>query len=417
MVWLKSVLHTYRLKRAGFNHNLALRKVKRKKIIRVAFFIYSKTEWKFELLYRLMENDKRFEPLIVVVPWITYGNETMLEELTQTFKFFKTKGYNVKSSLVEETVEWLNVKKEIKPDLVFLINPWGTSLSEYQIENLGNTLTCYVSYTFVISYLYKDYFDRQAHNFVWRFFLETQLHKQFSNKYARNKGVNSFVTGYPGLDILLQKDYQPRDVWKIKDPKVKRIIWSPHHTITGMGGTLDYSTFLKYSDFMLEFAGKYKDQVQIAFKPHPSLRPKLNMDTYWGKEKTDLYYQKWAHLPNGQLNDGDYVDLFATSDGMINDSSAFAIEYLCAGKPELFLVNDDFVFERFNDVGKMALSNHYIGKCSDDIENFVLNVIIGGNDHMKNDRIDFFNSVIKPPNNITASENIFNHLKSELFGS
>ena len=413
---LRSINYSYRIKRAQLNHKVALKQVGKKEKIKVAFFIYYEAEWKFEGLYRLMENDNRFEPVIVIVPWISYGKETMLLEMRRTYKYFKNKEYNVVLSLNEKTGEWLNVKKEIQPDIVFLINPWGSSRPEYQIDNYNKILTCYVSYTFVISYLYQGYFNKPVHNLVWKFFLETQIHKQISKQYARNKGINTLVSGYPGMDKLLQKDYRPVDVWKIKDKNIKRIIWSPHHTISGMGGTLDYSTFLKYYDFMLDFAAKYQHQIQISFKPHPSLRPKLNMEEYWGKEKTDKYFQKWEQLPNGQLNDGEYIDLFATSDGMINDSSAFVMEYQFTNKPELFLANDDSILDRFNEVGKMTLSKLYIGKCQDDIERFLKNVIIGGKDSMKNERINFFNSVIKPPNNVTASENIYNCLKSEIFG-
>ena len=62
-----------------------------------------------------------------------------------------------------------------------------------------------------------------------------------------------------GMDIFLKKVYHLSDVWKFKDKKLKRIIWSPHHTITGYGSTLDYSTFLKYSEFMFNLAEKYRD--------------------------------------------------------------------------------------------------------------------------------------------------------------
>jgi CDP-glycerol glycerophosphotransferase (TagB/SpsB family) len=115
------------------------------------------------------------------------------------------------------------------------------------------------------------------------------------------------------------------------------------------------------------------------------------------------------------LNEGDYIDLFATSDGIINDSSAFVIEYLYTGKPQLFLANDETVSERFNEVGRMAILKHYRGMAKNDIEKFLDEIILEGNDYMNNERIRFFNTTIKPPNNITASENIYNCLKLEIF--
>jgi CDP-glycerol glycerophosphotransferase (TagB/SpsB family) len=182
-----------------------------------------------------------------------------------------------------------------------------------------------------------------------------------------------------------------------------------------MGATLDYSTFLTYADLMLEIANQYKDNIQIAFKPHPILRSKLSKEEIWGKAKTDKYYHKWEILPNGHLFEGEYIDLFLTSDGMIHDCGSFLIEYLYTNNPVMYILNDDSISDRLNDIGKMALSNHYHGKNNLDIDNFLNNVILSDNDYMSNERKLFFNSIIKPPNNVTASENIFNYLESVLF--
>lgn len=413
--WLNEVRFQYQLKKAPFYHKKALKKIREKEKIKIAFFILKSSVWKFEILYRLLENDEKFDPVIVICPYNSYGRETMLRYMNQAFEYFSSKGYNVAKTLDEKTGNWLNVKKEIKPDIVFFSVHWNLTRPEYQIQNYTKILTCYSTYTFVISHLYQGYFNQEMQNLVWRYFVETKVHQKLAQEYARNKGTNVVVSGYPGMDILLQNDYQPVDVWKIKDKKIKRIIWSPHHTITGFGSTLNYSTFLKYSEFMFNLAEKYSDQIQIAFKPHPILRSKLSLDEVWGKDKTDKYFQKWTDLPNGQLNEGEYFDLFATSDGLINDSSAFVIEYLYTAKPMMFLENDEDVAGRMNEIGKKALTKLYIGKSKEDIEKFIADVIINGNDTMKNERNEFFYSVIKPPNNVLASENIYELLKSEFF--
>ena len=407
----------YQLRNVQLNHKRALKKVRKKEKIKVVFLILSDAEWKYEELYRLMERDCHFEPSIVIFPFIAFGEETMLRQLNQAYEYFKNNKYNVVKTLNEKSGEWLDVNKEIQPDIVFFSVHWDLTRPEYNLKNYKKILTCYVTYTFVISYLYQGYFNQEMQNFVWKFFLETPVHQQLSKQYAHNKGINTIVSGYPGMDKLLQKNYRPVDVWKIKDKKVKRIIWSPHHTIQGMGCSLDYSTFFKYFDFMFDIAGKYQEHIQIAFKPHPLLRAKLSEVEVWGKERTDTYYQKWAELPNGQLNESEYINLFSTSDGLINDSSAFVIEYLYTNKPSMFLAHDDSVSDRFNEIGKMALTKLYIGKCEGDIEKFIKNVILKENDLMKDKRIHFFNSVIKPPNNTTATENIYNYLKSEIFGN
>ena len=412
--WIGELYFICRIKRIQLFQRNALKRVQKKDIITVAFFLISESNWKYEEIYNLMVKDDRFFPVIIICPLIGYGNEIMLREMNQAYNTFHKKKYYVIKSL-NESGNWLDVKKEIQPDIIFFTVPWNITKPEYLIQNYSKVLTCYVPYGFKNSYLYQDQFNKPMHNLVWRFYLETEIHKKLSLKYSRNKSVNTVVTGAPGMDKLLQKNYQPADVWKIKNKSLKRIIWAPHHTIPGKGASLDYSTFLKYYNFMLNIARKYEGQIQIAFKPHPLLRSKLGMEDVWGKEKTDVYYNKWAELPNGQLNEGEYVDLFYTSDGMIHDSASFIVEYLYTNNPVMFLANDDNVSDRLNEIGKIALSKFYLAKKREDIIQFIENVIIKGNDIMKVERIQFFNSTIKPSNNLTASENIFNDLKKSIF--
>lgn len=415
--FLKEVYFSYKLKRIYTLQKNAKSKIREKKNIKIAFFIFKESVWKFDQLYHLLQKDNRFEPIVVICPYNDFGEKDMLTSMRKAYDYFVLNNYNVIKTFNEETREWLDIKKKVNPDIIFFSAPWYFTRPEYQIENYKDRLTCYVPYTFVISYLYQGYFNQYMQNFVWKFFVETDVHKKISIEYSRNKGINAVVTGYPGMDKLINYSFNSIDVWKIKDRKIKRIIWSPHHTLPGMGATLDFSTFFMYNEFMLQMANNYKDRIQIAFKPHPTLKSKLYLDDIWGKTKTDEYFQKWENLYNGQLVEGDYIDLFATSDGMINDSSAFVIEYLYTQKPQLFLTRDDRVSERLNEVGKMALTIHYLGKCKEDIEDFINNIILNEQDIMCKERVQFFESKIKPPNNLTASENIFNYLASEIFES
>jgi hypothetical protein len=411
---IKSLTFYFQIKKLPHSHSAALKKVTQKKKIKVVFFLIHDSVWKYEGVYRLMEKDNRFDPLVVVCPYIIGGESNMLREIDQAYQSFKQEGYNVIKTL-KENGEWLNVKKEICPDLVCFTNPWILTRPEYLITNFLDTLTCYVPYGFKNSYLYWAHFKMPTQNLVWKFFLETEIHKKLSKIHSPNKGANTVVTGYPGMDIFLEKEHKPVDLWKIKDKKIKRVIWAPHHSIT-RGAVLDYSTFLSYAEFMLQLADQYQNEIQIAFKPHPVLRPNLSKEEVWGKEKTDEYYQKWVQLSNGLLQEGKYIDLFATSDGMIHDSSSFVIEYLYTNKPVMFLINNDTIPDKFNEIGKMALSKLYHGRSRIDIEAFIKEVIIKGEDIQKEERINFFNSVVRPPNNLLASENIFNDLKSSIFG-
>ena len=160
-------------------------------------------------------------------------------------------------------------------------------------------------------------------------------------------------------------------------------------------------------DQMVELAEKYNDRVQIAFKPHPVLKFKLI--NLWGKEKTEAYYQKWADMPNTQLEEGYYIDLFLTSDAMIHDCASFTAEYLFTRKPVLFIVRDQQQVEsHWNPFGRKCYNQHYHAHGLEDIECFINDIVISGNDPMQPQRETFFNQYLfdgKLP-----SENIYNFL-------
>jgi len=333
----------------------------------------------------------------------------MFKEISMAMDFFNKQNYPFLNSWDEQSQKWINIKEVIKPDIVFFSNPWAElSRPEYYLFNFLDKLTCYVPYGFKSSHLHQAHYNMPFQNLLWKIFYETETHKNLALKYSRNKGTNGIVTGYPGMDTLLDEFYKPENVWKIKNNSIKKIIWAPHHTIFGESDSnLGYSTFLRYSIFMQRIAEDYNGQLQIAFKPHPLLRAKMYIHPDWGKEKTDIYYEFWSSQTNTQLNESNYIDLFLTSDAMIHDSGSFMVEYLYTQKPVIFLVADKGITERFNEIGKMTFEQLYHGNCEKDIITFINEIVIGENDYKKNRRIDFFENFIKPPNNTLASENVF----------
>jgi CDP-glycerol:poly(glycerophosphate) glycerophosphotransferase len=381
-------------------------RLKTKAKIKVAFFLIHESIWKYEGVYRLIEKDKRFDPIVVVCPYIAYGEETMFRDMNKAYNFFITRGYNVVRTFNEDTKEWLDVKKHIKPDIIFFTNPYKLTKDEYYITNFLDYLTCYVQYSFTIANLNKQIYDQLFHNLLWKAFYETNIHKELAIENSRNRGCNVEVTGYPGVDILLNKKYIPSDVWKIQAKQLKRIIWAPHHTIES-GGILDYSNFLFYADFMVEVAKEYQDRIQIAFKPHPILKSKLYEYTEWGKMRTNEYFKKWQLLPNGQLEESAYEDLFLTSDAMIHDSGSFMTEYLFTGKPSLFTVRDKDLINRLNPFGQMVFDQLYHAIDEKEIIIFIEEVVIRGEDNLRNKRLEFYNNNLRLPGNSSASESIF----------
>ncbi len=387
------------------------KKIKNKNIIKVAFFSTFSSVWKYDKLYNLLYNHPKFKPQIFICPIVNYGKNNMINEMEKTYKLFKGKKYNAIKTYDSTNNKYLDIKDFFSPDIIFYSNPYKNLVDKrYHINNYKNTLSCYVPYA-IMTTNNKDFYDLNFHNIVWRIFGETNMHKTIASNIQRIRGENIIITGHPGCDPLEMGSKSFKDVWKIKNRKIKRIIWAPHHLLNELNRM---SNFLEYYDVFLEIANKYKDKLQIAFKPHPILKEKLFNTPNWGIEKTEKYFQKWKYLENGQYENSDYVDLFLTSDAMIHDSGSFITEYLYTGRPSLFMVRNDDVMNSWSLYGKKAISMHYQSRNKEQLESFITNVVLNDNDFMKEERMKFIKEVITPPNQKSASENILNILEKEL---
>jgi len=410
---LRTLYESYEIKKAPKKHQEALEIVRKKEKIKVAFFLIHESVWKYDVLFDLMVKHSKFEPVLFVCPVVNFGKENMLFEMNKSFEAFKKKGYNVIKTYDHTTGEYLDIKKVFSPDIIFFTNPYqGLVDYRYYIKEFSNTLTCYVPYA-IMTTNYDAFYDSKFHNLVWRIFSETPIHKNIAFQKQKNKGINNVVTGYPGFDQLLINKNSNNGVWKKQHRTLKKIIWAPHHSMHELNKV---SNFLEYFDVFLEVANQYKEQLQIAFKPHPLLRIKLESDPNWGKEKTEAYYAEWMNLENGQFENAEYGDLFLTSDALIHDCGSFMAEYLITGKPALFMIRNEAVMKEWSEFGEKAVEVHYQSRTKEELINFIENVVLNENDWMKEKRDEFVQQNLIQKNNVTASQNIMNYLETQIFG-
>ena len=383
------------------------------KKITVGFQVIHRSIWKYGRVYQLMKEDPYFEPVVFVCPYLREGKKKMLEEMNATYREMQSKGYEVIKTYNEENNSWIDIKETLNPDIVFFSVPYDYTLDQCQIHHFTESLSCYVPYLFTTNGKESKNYDGPFHNLVWRNFYETEIHKQYAQRYARNRGNNVFVSGHPGIDdFLFPSLNHVKDPWPLKTHK--RIIWAPHHTIDGQGQGLNYSTFLKYHAVFKDIAKEFADEVQIAFKPHPMLKEKLYRNEKWGKERTEEYYQFWNSLENGLLEEAGYIDLFLTSDALIHDCSSFMVEYLATQKPVLYLLHDKNVDDRLHEFGKIALTKHYLSKNYHDIISFIDRQLLKSYDYMHPNRVEFVDKYLIQNNGSLASENIIEYLNNEL---
>jgi hypothetical protein len=408
-------LFSDRIQRYQQRYARVLKRLKNKATITVGFQVIHKSIWKYHRVYKLLEQDPRFNPVVFVCPYLREGKDHMLNELDATYRAMEEKGYKVLMTYDEKSDSWIDVKERLQPDIVFFSVPFDYTQDQYRIHHFTDSLSCYVPYFFTTNGKEGRNYDGPFHNLVWRNFYETEMHKRYAKKYARNKGDNVVVTGYPQLDNFLYPDETfILDPWPIKSGDCKRIIWAPHHTIDGQGQGLNYSTFKQYHHDFKEIANEYADQIQIAFKPHPMLKEKLYKDEEWGKKRTDNYYRFWDELENGLLEQSDYTDLFLTSDALVHDCSSFMVEYLATRKPALYLLHDQNIGDRLHLFGIKALSHHYQASNKQELLWFIQLQVLQEQDPMQDKRLSFVNEYLKAANGKPAAANIVDYIKSEL---
>lgn len=387
------------------------RKVGKKDKIEVVFFAMNVAMWRYQGVYDLLSKDNRFNCHIVFTVPKTFTKEQQAADLKQMREYFGSKGIEY---IDHEEGAGYDVKNKINPDILFYPQPYEDIFSKnHDFSLFKSKLLCYIPYS--VNVAFHNYWtsDLVFHNLAWKVYCASSMEQRNAAEVAKNHACNWIVSGYSNLDKYCNNDFH--DVWKVKDRSLKRLIWAPHFTIAQVSWFQARSNFLWMAQLMLDIAEQKKDVLQIAFKPHPRLKSELYRHPDWGKEKTDEYYQCWGDMVNTQLETGDFVDLFKTSDAMIHDSGSFTAEYLYVNKPVAFVTdNIEQLKIPHSDFGRAALDQHYILKDKDDVLAFINDVVLGGNDSKKEQRTRFFETVLRPDVTGTTSQFIVNDIKKSL---
>lgn len=382
-----------------------------KKKITVLFFVYKLNMWRYDGLIKLMHHHPRFTPVIVPFVRPNECDDKGRENRDEIYAYFTTKGIFVRDGFNFETGQYLNIT-DINPDIVIYTQPYNKGFTGWSIDNYAhNCLFIYTPYGISTSEN-RESKDTYLTNIAWKIFVSCQLEKKkYEDSMATNK--NSLViTGATILDDIANADKQ-KSPWRNNNKK--RLIWAPHHSIDCLYG-FSNSNFERICFDMLEIAKRYQDQIEIAFKPHPTLHRRLCEK--WGEEKTNVYYTQWNKLPNTILCEGRYTELFAYSDAMIHDCASFVYEYLCTCKPVMFICKDENLLPPAgigNDLGMECFKYHYHGYSMQDIDNFIMNIVIEGHDTMNMQRERFIQKQVFAPNGKSVAENMLHEIEMELF--
>ncbi len=392
-------------------YNDILKRVREEGKCRILFLASSLPMWRYDELTTLLLADKRFEIQIGLIPFRGFTEADRRNDVEKMANHFSSKGFPFR--VIDNFSE---LKREFKPDMIVYPQPYEFSYEDVQADWLNNRdlLLIHTPYSVPLTRL-EWYINNSMHNLAWRLYLATEIHRGVSRDLADNRGENVRVVGEPKLDLFAAE--ASSDPWKQPGDgkKRKRLIWAPHFSVVSYN-MFDRPDFNWTYRIMRGLAEQYADRLQIAFKPHPRLKAELYQHPEWGKERTDEFYAFWENSPTTQLETGDYIDLFKTSDAMIHNCGSFTAEYLMVNKPAGYTTgNLEEIKADMNDFGRACQDAHYTLTSAEDIRDFIDRVVLGGEDNMSAERERAINLLKAGAGGQSVARNIYNDLTTSLF--
>lgn len=362
--------------------------------IRIAFQVAQLGKWKSESLLQLMLKDSRFEPIIWCVP--AAGKNHLLHPKIHAAETKRVTTHFAERDIRVCTYPSLKAfPAGERPDFIFIHEAYDYIFNSESYSGLTKELLGYIPYGYHNT-TNPESLNGIGNNIALFNFYENESVKRDAQEVAGNRGCNVYVSRHPMADIFAEAKKSAHSAWKDCGKSMKKVIWAPHWTIApGMSWFIS-GTFLRNAESMLELAKKYQDSIQFAFKPHPHLYRTLCSLPEWGEEKNRAYYQQWAEMPNSQLDEGEYTELFMQSDGMIHDCGSFILEYLYADKPCLFQIEGEG-YPGYNHMTKASLDAYHKGLTGDDIDRFLRICILEGEDSKATTRQEVLKNYLLPP--------------------
>jgi len=381
---------------------------KERKRLRALFLVMYSATFPTEPIFQKMLQDLSFDAYIMVIPDMqrsaahrcrTYT--TTYEELVQKYGDRVLHGADLENNIFFEPGD--------SYQLAFFNNPYIRMAHKFHHVTYFldmNVLTFYVNYGFAAVKYGRIIMDTNFYNLIWRVCLDSEINRRDVKRYEPLKGKNALVTGYLKMDRLSESSIYSR--------KRKRIIISPHHTVLGWKA-LDISNFLTYSEFFIELPKLYP-QIDFVFRPHQLLFSNLTENNIWTWDTVEDYLARMLASPNIEYDTaGDYFELFANSDGMIHDCSSFIGEYLFTEKPCCYMLKSKKQIQKVcNPMGMKCMQQYYKAFSKEDIIKFLDEVILCGNDPLKEKREEFVRKELKF-NYPHAADTVLQVIKNTLY--
>lgn len=319
------------------------------KPINVVFVVQYIPGWnKLEPIYRKMQNDPRFHPVIVCVPLQIQNHKLLNDDFNNdTYDYFVAHEYSAVNALSSDG-KWFDLRT-LEPDLVFHSRPYN-----------GYMPKCYTSsrirkYALLCNVLYGPNLTKSGQEVTlnWDYFRDVYCYFAFDQsekEYYEHKfrlGISLNIQkcaayGAIGPEQLLQAE-EPKKQSKYR----KTVMWTPRwSTDPFVGG----SNFFLYRDTMFALVEQTPD-VYFIFRPHPMMLDNFLKTGEMTEDEVTEFKEYCERKENLTLDQSkEYTATFWQTDFLISDVSGMLPEYFVTEKPIIYCHSDaTFVFAEYSE--------------------------------------------------------------------
>ena len=353
-------------------------KMTRGEMVKALFLVNDAAMFPGKPLFECMLHDRMYDPEIYVIPdtrdenYIDIIDDTIerhVQSLRLSLPVDRVHGVHR-----DEYGRWPDIT--VGADIVCFPSPYNVSSYNYNIRYaLGRR---FLPIIFNYGY-YRSIYDREImgmynYTYCWKVFLECSENAKEYEEYSVLGGSNASLVGYVKMDDLAKYQKTEHDR--------PRILVALHHSVDGgFNDTLALANFIRYFDYFKALPDVYPN-IDFVYRPHPALFSALERQDDWDEQKTKSYIDAMKSKQNVIWSDGgDYFQEFADSDACIQDCGSFLVEYVYTGKPCCYMLKDPSDIEaKFAPLGKACLEQCYVSYSTKDIDDFIKDVVLGGDD-------------------------------------
>lgn len=381
-------LQNRRFDRTSIENMRVQRQIPHQGAVKVGFVCQYIPAWaKVETIYRMMQTDPRFEPVLICLPSGIRDNRLTDPEIpgNDTHDYFLSHGYPEALDARTGKDSWLDLEG-LGLEYLFYPRPYNNFLpKEYTTPQVSRYCRiCLLMYGMEITEeITRTTLNRDFMAYVSYYFAENtavqQVHVRQNQKGHELGLQKTLCLGMPVLESLHSRKEEESASWAFSKNDF-RVMWTPRWTTALAEGG---SNFFTYYKTLTEYARNHPD-MDFLYRPHPLAFAHFIETGEMTEEQVADFKQEIEETPNISLDkEPQYDATLWRSSVLISDYSGMVPEYFSTGKPLIFCMSNMIL--TLSDFGRRMMEGCY--KVENERELFAcLEMLKSGQDPLKETR-------------------------------